>query len=521
LAKAVRPDIYNPIESEMENFVQLDKQARDKRVMNILEYWRLYLGHHWRFNEQYDDRPTIAINKTKILVDKIITHAVARAPYVVYFNDEVEKLLHPFVKLLLENSGGMEIFAYEIFLYAAVTGDAFVKAFVDKDGFIKLQILESHMTDTYYDLIDHSQLIPDMAELRGFNYSREIDMDDGNVKQTLKSVKEIWDSEKVTLFENKEYKPTLSGDNLLGYVPIVHIRNQIGNKDVFGISDVSLLKDLNQLLNSTMRGFQEIVEYTADPWMLMYGYTLEQVDKNAQRALSGLPTEARTELLEMKTDLPAIQDFINYLNTALHEHGGVPIDSTGGKKAMSNVSGTAYHYDLYPITEVVDRKIITHRIGISKAIEMGLDMMYFHAKKYSDSPYKKILSVKQRIESIYSDSDDPRVALTKWNKITIEFNDYLQKDELSRANLIIQKYNNNLLSRRTAMKELGITNIEDEERLILEEVREFGAKDSKIMGTNEIKSDDEKSSSPYAKEENDTLREQEKQMRSNDAKRKN
>lgn len=483
-----------------------DEAMRTSRVMNIINYWKLYRGCHWEFDEKDDDKPTISRNKIKSIINKIITHAVGRAPFVVYFNEAIEKLLKPYVDLLIANSGGMGLLTYDTFLHGSVTADAFIKAGFDPlQKKVKLQVQESHLVDPYYDYIDNAIYTPDMLVMRYYRTKREVTAK-GEVKQSIEKYKEIWDKNEIKVFIDGKLSVRDSGPNLLGKVPFVQIRNQIADKDVFGVSDVADMEGINLLLNNALRGLNDIVDYMGDPWMLAYGYKIADADKNGPRCLSNLPPKTEgtaTEFLSLDSDLPATINWIKMLEEGVHEQGGVPLSSASGKTHMSNVSGTAYHYDMYPITETVDRKLLTYQPGLGKAIELGLELMHQVARKYPSVPFKSILEIPEKIKAEYLKTEQPEVMDNHWTSLRVEFNDYLQKDEMTRVSTIVSKVTNGLLSKRTAMKELGVMNIDQELKYISEESADTLTKNTK-NGSNELKNDiAEKSSSVYEKQAND------------------
>lgn len=508
-------NVYEPF-NYGNSVISQDEAMRAGRVAKVLGYWRMYLGNHWGSEEVDIDKPTISRNKIKTIINKIITHAVGRSPYVNYYNEEIESLLKPYVDLLLENSGGMGILAYDTFLHGCVAADAFIKAVYDPTiKSVKLQVQESHLVDPYYDYIDNSIFTPDMVVLKYYKTARKI-TDKGTISQTLAEYKEIWDKDNLHVFIDGEKSSSDSGPNLLQKVPFIHIRNQIAEKNTFGMSDVADMEALNLLLNNSLRGLNDIVDYMGEPWMLAYGYKIGEMDKNGARCLSNLPPKtdgAATEFLSLDTDLPTTLNWIKMLEEGIHEQGGVPLSSSNGKTHMSNVSGTAYHYDMYPITETVDRKLLTYQPGLGKAIELGLELMYQAARKDKSVPFKDILTIPEKINSIYKGTNRPELMSKNWASVVVEFHDYLQKDEMTRTINTISKVNGKLLSKRTAMKELGVVNIEQELEYIKMETEQENVMLTKQnnSGSNEVKYDaKEKSSSPYEKDNNDAMRKVEK-----------
>ena len=497
----------NSVYNTGNSIIPTDEAIRTSRAGNIINYWKLYLGNHWEFDEQDGDKPTISRNKIKSIINKIITHAVGRSPFATYYNEEIEKLLKPYVDLLLDNSGGMGLLAYDTFLHGCVTGDAFIKACYDELAKkVKLQVQESHLVNPYYDYIDNSIFTPDMVTMAYYRTSRKV-TNTGDIEQEVTEYKEIWSNKELRVYVDGKIAPKESGPNLLGKVPFVQIRNQIAEKGVFGISDVADMSSINLLLNNALRGMNDVVDYMGDPWMLAYGYKIGEMEKNGPRCLSNLPPKtdgAATEFLSLESDLPATLNWIKILEEGIHEQGGVPLSSASGKSHMSNVSGTAYHYDMYPITETVDRKLLTYKPGLGKAIELGLELMYQVARKFPGVPFRDILKVPEKIQKIYENSNRPEIMSKNWASVTVEFNDYLQKDEMTRTSNLISKVSNKLLSKRTAMKELGVVNIDQELKYIAEESKDEEMLTKKVnSGSNEIKNDfTEKSSSIYEKDTN-------------------
>ena len=194
-----------------------------------------------------------------------------------------------------------------------------------------------------------------------------------------------------------------SGENLLGRVPLIHIRNQIIGEEIYGCSDIQDILDLNLLLNAKLRRFGDDVDYCGDPVTLVYGANLKSLERGAGKVWAGIPKDGKVENLVLNTDLPAQQRMIEYLNEELHESAGVPQEKIGG---VSNTSGTAMAMIQQPITEKVEVKQTLYAPGYSKAMAMALDLLLICDKKYKLD--LGLEGVKAKITGIYKKEQNNR-----------------------------------------------------------------------------------------------------------------
>jgi hypothetical protein len=503
----VNTNIYQPHPVyNIESYAKELKSYRETtRPAKIREYWNYYKSNHWHDDELNTDRPTPYVNKIRTITNKIVTHTVGRPPNVVFLEDTIESLLGPYIEMLFEDSGGSLYLFFTILLTGSVSGDAFIKPVIDKDK-VKLQVLDSMLVNPYYKQITGDSIIPDIITIDSVDLA--LTNNKSIVEEEAVRVRELWQGNKVKFFRNDE--ETKSGSSLLKTTPVVHIRNFHTGSELFGQSDIKHLIELNNLLNKTVRKFDDIIEYQSDPWFMGYGWSLEgaEVDARSDRTITGIPKEGRTELIELKTDLAAVQNAIDRFEEFLHEAGNITKDSIQGSQHISNTSATSLHYSLYPIVESVDRKRMFYKFGIEQAISMGLELMYIHARKNPNSKYSGILKAAKDIQKIYKKAKDTKVHGQDWNYVEIQFNNYFQKDQSLKINETILKVQNELISKKTAMKDIGVRNVEEE----LELIRQQGPTENNGIKsfTNEHRTGYEKSSSPKDKEQNDKEREIEK-----------
>lgn len=453
------------------------EQRELKRYRNYTEFWKLYRGQHWGYEEEEEDSPTPVFNKTFIFVNKSISFLVGKPPTVNYTNEIIEKLLAPYVNLILKNSGGINHLTFEAIQMGSVTGDLFIKIAVDSNWKVKLIVLDSQDVSVKYSFNSYSSNIPDRATITW----KFIDTDN-----KIKTKKEVWSNSELMVYVDAEVILAESGPNILGVVPIIHVRNIPIGKEPYGMSDIEQLESLNKLLNSSIRRFKNDVEYCGDPITLLYGARVSAVEKGEGKLWGNLPFKSRVENLTLDTDFPAQQKFIEYLDSAAHEIGNVPKDLVVGSSKISNTSGIALYMLNLPILESTDRKRTQYGQGFERAIQLALKIMLIVEQKRDiivkqpaetlDVEEKTLLLSKSNgitkivneITKLYSENDDLYVKLKDWYEIEFKFTDYLPKDRLIELQAAREELTLGIASRKEIMKRLGKDNIED----LLEEIDE-------------------------------------------------
>lgn len=447
---------------------EIDLFAKEhERWERYLEYWKLYKGEHWDDTELEEDMPTIKQNKAKVLVNKGLAFLVGKPFTINYLDESVENILAPYVNILLENSGKVGGFGYEAAQMGFVTGDCFIKAvYNEKKKKVFLQIKDSQDVAVKYTFVDYSNNVPDECHIRWKFLDK-----DGDVKEK----REVWTDDKLEVFINGEKQKKESGANILGYVPIVHIKNQLVGKEVYGFSDIGDLEDLNKLLNYSLRRFVNLVDYNIDPVTILYGARVKQMEKGENKLWGNLPKDSRVENLNLNTDLPAMQKMIEYISGALHESGNTSEKSTTGAEHISNTSGVALYMNNLPLMELTARKKIAYGPGFQKAIMMGLDLMArVEAKKWLELeeaevpvkdrdkhyPFTGIMVAASLLEEAYRKSNNAYIRLKPWNHVDIKFSDFMPKDQLTEMQLVNMELASGLESKRGAMKRLGKDNID-------------------------------------------------------------
>lgn len=441
------------------------KRKEELRKKRYIEFWELYKGNHWSNSELDSDAPPLVWNKILIAVNKGVSFLVGKPPTFSFASKEIEKILSPYVEMILENSGGQELFFYESAQMGSITGDCFVKPYYDASKKkVSLQVLDSGDVSVSYNFYNYNNSIPDSAIIE-YAFINEED--------SMSMYREEIYSDKIVVYIDDEISQEFSGDNILGKPYLVHIKNLILGKEPYGISDIAPIEGLNKSLNSSIRKTRDILDYHGDPVTLLYGARVDQLEKGENKLWGNLPTDAKVENLELTTELPAHTNFTSMLEDAIFEVSQIPEGSTKGLKDISNTSGVSLQLQYMPITEKVLQKRITYGQGYSNAISLALEILYFADKKYNLGT--GIIEARNEVESIINSSEDSRTKQKAWNWSKVNFNDFLPKDELIQMQLIRDEMSLGLEDREGALHRIGrYKDVKDKiERVDEERVKEI------------------------------------------------
>ena len=462
--------VYAAAQAEVAAFKQDIDRQNAARKEAYREFWRLYKGEHWQDEEEDSIRPTAVFNKVFMFVNKSLSFLIGKPATINYLDSAQEALLAPFVQRIIKNSGGMLAFTFEASQMASVTGDVFLKVIWDsKLKCSRIQILDSGDVDVRYSFIGYDNNIPDECRI-----SWKFIGSDGNLH--IKT--EVWTSHSVETYVDDEIVPEFSGGNILGAVPVIHIRNLAVGKEVYGLSDVKHLESLNKLLNSAVRRFIDNAETNANPILAIFGARLKTIERAVGKVWGNLPKDAKVEYVGKDLEFPSLQKMIEFLDDGLYTTGGIPKATLTGEMSISNTSGVALYMLLLPLIELTDRKKLTYGPGFSNAVKIALELQYNMEKRYKaiesldpdtqielynhfdEFQYSGILEARDQISATLKNHENTSLRFREWNEVEFAFADYLPKDQLIQRQLIREDLSMGLDSRKNAMKQLGKDNIE-------------------------------------------------------------
>lgn len=406
------------------------------RLSRYKTYWNYYLGNQNGFVEE-EGESQISVNYCKAFVDKGIAFLMGKD-----FNIGVpkgnEELLPTLNKVWIEDND-QETLDLLMAQCGAVTGDLFIKVTyqeTDEEGKElpkeekKVRIIVLDSATVYPDWDIH-----DRTKMKSCTIVYPIIDTLADRKQVVKWYKEyITPTEIVEFLEKDEIKGSRRA-NILGEIPIVHIKNFPIVNEFYGASDLRDIIYMNKEFNEKVTDISEIINYHQAPVTIIKGAKAHQLEKGAKKVWSGLPSSADVFNLELNGDLGAAVGFLKTLKLAMHEVSGVPEATLGQMQPISNTSGVALHIQYQPLLEKLRIKRATYGKGIQKINKLIL----------------KLLEIKEGLDV---DKLATNKSYSKY-KTQVLWPDPLPKDELIAMNLTRDKMELGLIGREQAMKDLG------------------------------------------------------------------
>jgi hypothetical protein len=168
------------------------------------------------------------------------------------------------------------------------------------------------------------------------------------------TLKEVWTKTTISVYKNDTLIMGYPVPNYLGYIPVVHIPNiEVKNSD-FGESDMQRFYNTCYIFNDVIRDIRGIVRYFSSPMTVLVGASLKSMVVGPDKTYA-IPKGADLKHVEMNTDLPAANKFLELIKQAMHEESGVHARSLGGtENAISNTTGVALHTEYFSLIRVTD-----------------------------------------------------------------------------------------------------------------------------------------------------------------------
>ena len=239
-----------------------------------------------------------------------------------------------------------------------------------------------------------------------------------------------------------------------GILPFVQIKNYpiAGRSD--GAGDLDDLIPLNTELNFKKSDVSEIIDYHSAPITVVFGAKINDLERGANKVWGGLPKDAKVENLELNSDLGASTSYIEDIKQAMHDIGGVPKGALGGEQAISNTSGVALQFMNMPLIDRNKIKKSETTFGLQLTNKIILLMGIHH----------KLIKIPNGIT--------PK----EFYDTEVVIKDNLPKDTVLQLQEIETKMRLGIQSKKGAMRELGVENIND----VLEEIQEEKIDDAEL-----------------------------------------
>ena len=359
-------------------FLNLE-QSELLRIQRYNEAFRFYFGKQWNFKRE-DGEPLVSFNYFRKFIDKSVEFLVSRG-FVVRTPEALEQVSKPFIDEVWEYNQ-RDQFAWDAATTGAITGDVFALITFEEptpmqrrlnpfsQGQIRINLLGSEQVYPTWDPLNTNNLIAVRIETiyyaeRG---TRQLDRDnnanhEGRQLHTKRFTQIITRDQIVEQFHGDQ--PVIR-PNLLGEIPVVHIRNMSVPKEYYGLPDGMDLIDPQREYNEKSTDVSDTLNYHSAPVTIIFGAKAKQLERGPRQIWSGLPATARVETLKLQGDLTAANAYIAMVKKTMHELSDVPEGALGAMQPISNTSGVALHIQYQPLIAKTRRKRIQYQPGFEQ-----------------------------------------------------------------------------------------------------------------------------------------------------------
>jgi len=325
-----------------------------QRIRRYIYHWKRYAGISWEFQRE-DGSSLATYNFIRKFVDKHIYWLIGKG---VNFTvqEPLSEIIGDFIDIVWRENNGDQL-KQDMALMGGVTGDVFVlvtdrphqQSFdsVFKKHGIHIQLLASETVfPRFFGSLTQT---PEWYEVRTPHYNEK-----GEVQLFIQ---EIYQDRIVEYTDGYREATERTFPNPLGEFPIVHVPNIKMGTEYFGISDVEDILGLNDSFNNKATDLEDIIYYNASPLLLLFGAKLAEGERSPKSIWSGLPPEAKAQLIEMDNGtLNSSLDYLDMLYSNMLRIGDIPAGSLGDTQPISNTSGVALHTQYLPLIERAARK---------------------------------------------------------------------------------------------------------------------------------------------------------------------
>lgn len=356
------------------------RDIHTRRLERYRRHWGFYRGEHFTQMTAEGTRKFIA-NYCRLVVDKSVTWLVANG-FNIHAPAGNEAIL-PALNLIWDMNDRNALMV-EHAQTGSVTGDAFLYPTlidVGPDGqplpVDEQRIVIVNLDPAYvypvYNMITR-EIIECLIQFPSFTNAAltQVVANTSLGKQgtysihiTPKVVTHYWNKEKVR-----------ETPNIFGEVNVVHTRNMQLANSIFGLADLDGIIELNEKYNEVGHEIGEIVKYHAAPTTLIYGARASQLEKGANKIISGLPATAKVENLALEGELTAAMSHHKDLKRTIAELSQTPESVWGSMDAVpSNTSGVALEVQWLPLIEKTKMKYVTYGGSIRRVNALLLKLL--------------------------------------------------------------------------------------------------------------------------------------------------
>lgn len=430
----------------------LNDQRNVERISNYRVYENYYSGQQdinipTKIRLALESELGSVCNYCRVVVDKPVEYMVNDIHIVVKSKggdhdraDRAERLLYE----VYDDNGLLDEALITLLTLMGIYGDAFTKLYITGEK-IKIDILRPELVYPKFASSNYREMI--YCIIKWFNEDASLDYHGWNAQLFTqdKVIHYKLDGEQSNMYwirEREDWQVLSEEDNAFGFIPIVHFKNASDLYE-FGISDLQVMLDEQDALNKILTDMLLTLDNQAFQRAVIFGV---QASKDTFLTLEpGRITEVPNENARLQVIEPSpIQPFVEALEKVTNmicEITGIP------RMALSRpdgfpISGYALRIHLEPLEKKCKRKW-----NMIKSRLERLNWMIFKAVSMLGG----------------EDFSDLRSE--------VRFKFALPEEELTRLKIIEAEQRAKVKSRRTQMEELGIEDIEFEEKLIADQER--------------------------------------------------
>jgi hypothetical protein len=359
-------------------FLNLE-QAELLRIQRYNEGWRFYFGKHWLFKRE-DGEPLVTFNYYRKIIDKAVAFLVAKG-FQIRTPESLELVTKPFLDEVWEYNA-RDPLAWDIATTGGVTGDVFLMITYEEpsamqrrinpfsQGHIRVNLLGSEQVYPTWDPLNTDTLIA--ARIETIYYAergtRQLDRED----RVNHEGRQLYTKRFTQIITRDQIVEQYHGDqpmvrpNVLGEIPLVHIRNLGLPKEYYGLPDGADLIDLQREFNEKATDISDVINYHSAPVTVVTGAKAKQLERGPRQIWSGLPKDASVFNLKLEGDLTAAQNYLELVKKCIHELSDTPEGSLGAQQPISNTSGVALHMQYQPLIEKTQRKKAQYEPGFEQ-----------------------------------------------------------------------------------------------------------------------------------------------------------
>lgn len=453
-------------------------------------YWECYTGKYFMVPDR-EDGILPHVNICKGVTDKAGTWLFSK-PFQPYTVPDNQTIVNEFYQEILENSDA-DVFL-QLHQIGSVTGNALLQIVYDPDtnfgaGGVCFRTIDS---DKYYVQYSYIRNKPVLTKVM------VVWKDVGKLSSRNGKIIEVWDADTVTIYPASvgmtfngstklERVNEVAGNNIAraggvvyknpyGFLPFEHINNQKVSNNIFGLSDYHNIYAINKEMCSSLVNYKDNVDYHNFPITLVYGMSVDSIEKSPGKIWGNLNPAGRIENLEVTQTYQQIQEYMKLLEK-YEGICGIPLRLFSLDQAdVSDTSYAALKLFYLPLVELIDRKKLTYGEGIKNAFQKALQILDYEKELGLSALNTVPKMLVKRLQTALEERDLPDSMLEKLLELRtvpfyytwIQFAEYLPRNKaLELADLDVM-LRNKLESIQGALIQLGV---EDPESKI-EEIKQ-------------------------------------------------